>query len=63
MLVASAGVGVAVGEEQCPAVLAGLGDEEVDAVGGVDMEREVVQSGGEPVVAFSGECGDCSKTR
>ncbi len=27
------------------------------AVGGVDVEREVAQSGGEPVVAFSGERG------
>lgn len=54
---ASAGVGVTAGEEQGPAVLAGFHDEEVEAVGGVEVEREVVQSGGEPVVAAAGERG------
>ncbi len=57
MLLGAAGMGMAVGEEEGTAVVLGLGGEEVDVEGGVDVEEEVVETGGEAVVPWLGEGG------
>jgi hypothetical protein len=62
-VVGAAGVGVAVGEQQGPAVLGGFGGELVDLLAGAGVEGQVVQAGAEAVVTGAVMAGDCSTTR
>jgi len=46
---------VTVGEQQRPAMSRAVGGEFVDALARADVEREMVQSGPEPVVLAGGQ--------